>query len=251
MGGRIEKMREKFTRSQMLFGKEAMEKIYKSRVVVLGLGGVGGQCCEALIRGGVGTLVVVDNDVITESNINRQLFATEKTVGVRKTSAAYERLKSINSEAEIIVRDVFINDETLPEIITSDTDFVVDCIDTVTSKLQAIKFCTDRNIPVISSMGTGNKLDPTRLEITDVFKTSVCPLAKVMRYELRKRGITKLPVLYSKEEPIVPFEEETMENTIKGEMKKKRSTPGSVSFVPPVAGIILASYVLRKITGVI
>lgn len=242
-------MKEKFIRSQMLLGEDGMNVLYKSKVVVLGLGGVGGQCAEALVRGGVGELIIVDNDTVAESNINRQVFATEKTIGMRKTDAAAQRLSEINSECKLVPIDTFIKMENLSEIIPNDADFVVDCIDTVTSKLDIAQYCTERGIKVISAMGAGNKLDPSKFEFTDIYKTSICPLAKVMRRELKKRGVQKLDVLYSTEEAMSP---EIIEQSIpydENGLKPKRRTPGSVSFVPPVAGIYLASYVIRKLLG--
>ncbi len=245
-GGR---MKEKFTRSQMLLGKSGMEKLYNSKVVVLGLGGVGGQCAEALVRSGVGELILADNDVVTESNINRQIIATEKTVGMRKTAAAYQRFREINSECKLVLKDEFILMNTLEAIIPPDADYVIDCIDTVTAKLDVAEYCTKHGIKVISAMGAGNKLDPTKFTFTDIYQTTVCPLAKVMRRELKKRGVEKLMVLYSTEEALTPETEERLEDTVQGEMKAKRRTPGSVSFVPPVSGLLLAGYVIRQLTG--
>ena len=242
-------MKEKFIRSQMLIGEDGMNVLYNSKVVVLGLGGVGGQCAEALVRGGIGELVIVDNDTVAESNINRQVFATEKTVGMRKTDAALKRLSEINSECRLTPLDKFIRMDNLEEIIPVDADYVVDCIDTVTSKLDIAQYCSEKGIKVISAMGAGNKLDPSKFEFTDIYKTSICPLAKVMRRELKKRGVQKLDVLYSVEEAMIPEEIVQSEQVSVSGLKPKRRTPGSVSFVPPVAGIYLASYVIRKLIG--
>ncbi len=244
-------MKELFSRSEMLLTCEGMEKLKAAKVVVLGLGGVGGSCAETLVRSGLGTIIIVDNDVVTPSNINRQIIATTETLGMRKTEAARQRLLAIHPECEVIVKDEFVLMNTLPEIIPEDADYVIDCIDTVTAKLDVAEWCQEKRIPLISSMGAGNKLDPTKLVFTDVFDTSVCPLAKVMRRELKKRQVRSLAVLYSEEPAIKPVfnSPATSENLIESQIKPKRMTPGSVAFVPPVAGMMLAGFVVRKITG--
>ena len=244
-------MKELFLRSEMLLTCEGMEKLKAAKVVVLGLGGVGGSCAETLVRSGLGTIIIVDNDVVTPSNINRQIIATTETLGMRKTEAARQRLLAIHPECEVIVKDEFVLMNTLPEIIPEDADYVIDCIDTVTAKLDVAEWCQEKRIPLISSMGAGNKLDPTKLVFTDVFDTSVCPLAKVMRRELKKRQVRSLAVLYSEEPAIKPVlnSPATSENLIESQIKPKRMTPGSVAFVPPVAGMMLAGFVVRKITG--
>ena len=244
-------MKELFSRSEMLLTCEGMEKLKAAKVVVLGLGGVGGSCAETLVRSGLGTIIIVDNDVVTPSNINRQIIATTETLGMRKTEAARQRLLAIHPECEVIVKDEFVLMNTLPEIIPEDADYVIDCIDTVTAKLDVAEWCQEKQIPLISSMGAGNKLDPTKLVFTDVFDTRVCPLAKVMRRELKKRGVKSLAVLYSEEPAIKPVfnSPATSENLIESQIKPKRMTPGSVAFVPPVAGMMLAGFVVRKITG--
>lgn len=227
-------MSDRFSRSCRVFGEENMERIINSRVIVFGLGGVGGAAAEALARAGVGTLGIVDKDTVDVTNINRQIIATDKTVGMNKTDALEERLMTINPNLKINKYNLFYLPETADEIDLSEYDFVVDCIDNVTAKLELIERCEKQGIPIISSMGTGNKLHPEMLEIADINKTSVCPLARVIRRELKNRGIKKLTVVYSKEEPV------TTDSRV----------PGSTSFTPPVAGYLMCSYVIRKLTDV-
>ena len=224
-------MSNRFSRTIGVIGEKKFNKLKNSRVLVFGLGGVGGAACEALARAGVGTLGIVDKDVVDITNINRQIIATQETVGMKKTDAMEKRLLSINPDILIRKYDLFYLPETADEVNLTEYDFVVDCIDNVTAKLELIERCEKLNVPVISSMGTGNKLHPEMLEIADISKTSVCPLARVMRRELKKRGITKLPVVYSKEEPV----------------KNELSVPGSMSYTPPVAGYLICSYVVRKL----
>ena len=244
-------MDELFSRSRMLLSDDGMDRLAQAKVVVLGLGGVGGSCAETLVRSGVGTLILADNDVVTRSNINRQIFATVDSIGMKKTEAATQRLLSINPDCHVILHDTFILMNTLAQIIPLDADYVIDCIDTVTAKLDTAQFCCENGIPLVSSMGAGNKLDPTKLVFTDVYATKVCPLAKVMRRELKHRSVFSLDVLYSLEPAIEPFAEvtSTLEGDVTSHLKAKRRTPGSVAFVPPVAGIMLAGFVIRKITG--
>ena len=242
-------MQDQYSRTQLLLGAEAMEKLHHCRVAVFGIGGVGGYTVEALARSGVGALDLIDDDKVCLTNLNRQIIATEKTVGMRKTAAAYQRFREINSECKLVLKDEFILMNTLEAIIPPDADYVIDCIDTVTAKLDVAEYCTKHGIKVISAMGAGNKLDPTKFTFTDIYQTTVCPLAKVMRRELKKRGVEKLMVLYSTEEALTPETEERLEDTVQGEMKAKRRTPGSVSFVPPVSGLLLAGYVIRQLTG--
>ena len=217
--------------NKLILMKMKFNILKNSSVIVFGLGGVGGAVCEALVRSGIGTIGIVDKDVVDITNINRQLIATEKTVGMLKTEAMRNRLLDINPAVVIRKYDLFYLPETADEIKLSEYDFVVDCIDNVTAKLELIARCKELNVPVISSMGTGNKLNPEMLEISDISKTSVCPLARVMRRELKKRGITRLPVVYSKEEPV----------------KTDLSVPASMSFTPPVAGYLLSSFVIKKL----
>lgn len=232
-------MSEIFKRTEMLLGSDALQRLGASAVAVFGVGGVGGGAVEALARGGIGRIDLIDNDIVSESNINRQLIATQSTVGMLKTEAAKARIHEINPCCVVNTFDTFILPENIDSFDFSAYDYVIDAIDTVSGKIAIIEQCNKQNIPVISSMGTGNKLDPTKFEITDIFKTSVCPLARVMRTEMKKRGIKKLKVLYSKEEPIKPIITETTE--------RGKAVPGSVSFVPPVAGMIIGGEVIRDL----
>lgn len=224
-------MDERFSRSARVIGESGVEKLNNCSVIVFGLGGVGGAAAESLVRAGIGTIGIVDKDVVDITNINRQIMANSDNIGTAKTQATQERLSAINPKLIIHRYDLFYLPETACEIDLSQYDFIVDCIDNVTAKLELISRANELNIPIISSMGTGNKLRPELLEIADIKKTSVCPLARVMRRELRNRGINKLMVVYSKEEPV----------------KTHTSEPGSMSFVPPVAGYMMTSYVVRTI----
>ncbi len=229
---------ERFRRSEMLVGKEGMEKIKNIRVAVFGVGGVGSYAAMALVRAGIHNIDVIDNDTVSMSNINRQLIANIKTVGLKKVDVMKNMLLDINEKANVNTHDLFFDKNTIDTFDFTSYDYVVDAIDTVTSKLLLIEKCEEADTKIISSMGTGNKFDPTRLEISDIYKTSVCPLARVMRYELKKRGIKKLTVVYSKEIPQKPLFEEDGE---------RRSTPGSMSYVPSAAGLIIASAVINDI----
>lgn len=224
-------MDNRFQRSEMLFGSENMHTLKNSKLIVFGAGGVGGAVIEALARGGIGHIAVVDNDVVDITNLNRQLLATENTVGMKKTAAASMRIKSICPETDVEEFDLFYLPETADNIDLSNYDYIIDAIDNVTAKLELISRAVSLNIPIMSCMGTGNKIHPEMLEIADISKTSVCPLARVMRRELRNRGINHLPVLYSKEEPF----------------SRNSQIPASSSFTPPVAGYLIASYVIRDI----
>ena len=233
-------MKDRFSRTEILIGTDGLCKLSHSRVAVFGIGGVGGYIAEALIRAGVGEIDIIDNDTVSQSNINRQIIALSSTVGQLKTDVMKKRLLDINSKAKINCINKFVLPENINEFDFSAYDYVADAIDTVSGKLAIIEKAYSEGINVISSMGTGNKLDPTRFEITDIYKTSVCPLARVMRYELKKRGVKKLKVLYSKEEPISPYAKLSDE--------KGKSIPGSISFVPPVAGLIIASEIIKDLT---
>lgn len=224
-------MDARFSRTARVIGEEALLKLSSASVIVFGLGGVGGAAAESLVRAGIGRIGIVDKDTVDITNINRQIIATDKTVGMNKTDAMGERLLSINPQLKIDKYNIFYLPETADEINLSQYDFAVDCIDNVTAKLELISRARSAGVPVISSMGTGNKLHPEMLEISDIGKTSVCPLARVMRRELKNRGIMKLPVVYSKEEPV----------------KTSSSVPGSTSFVPPVAGYLITSYVVNQL----
>ena len=232
-----------FCRTELLVGEEGINKLHNSKVIVFWIGGVGSFVVEALTRAGVGNLILVDNDTICISNLNRQIHATQATVGMIKVEAMKERVISINPKCNVEAKQVFITADNISEIIPSDVDYVVDAIDTVTSKLALAEYCYKNNINIISSMGTGNKMDPTQFRVSDVFKTKVCPLAKVMRHELRKRGVKKLKVVYSEEMPMTPDKGRAVPSA-------KRQTPGSISFVPPVAGMIIGGEVIKDLTGI-
>lgn len=234
-------MSDIYKRTEMLIGSDNLKKLSKSKVAVFGIGGVGGYVVEALARSGVGSLTLVDNDTVNITNINRQIIATHDTIGQLKTEAMKARILSINPDANIEVYNCFFLPENSDEFDFTKYDYIVDAVDTVTAKIEIITKAQKDNIPVISCMGTGNKLDPTRLQISDIYKTSVCPLAKVMRQELKKRGVKKLKALWSDEHPIAPLFMEEQQNT-------RRATPGSVSFVPSVAGLIIAGEVIKDIT---
>ncbi|MGN1466755.1 MAG: ThiF family adenylyltransferase [Ruminococcus sp.] len=236
-------MVNQFTRTEMLLGKDGINKLLNSRVAVFGIGGVGGYTVEALIRSGVGAVDLIDNDKVSLSNINRQIYATHKTLGQYKVDVAEKRINELNPDAKVIAHKVFYTPETAHLFNFSDYDYVVDAIDTVTGKIDIILKAQAAGTPVISSMGAGNKLDATAFEVSDIYKTSVCPLARVMRTELRKRGVKKLKVVYSKEKPVTPAEN-TEEKT-----EGRRSVPGSIAFVPSVAGLIIAGEVIKDLTG--
>ena len=234
-------MNNKFIRTDMLFGKGSSEKLKSKKVAVFGAGGVGGYCIEALVRSGVGTIEVIDNDKVSESNINRQIIATEKTIGMKKTEAIKRRAEEINSEVNIIPRDLFYSPETESLFDFSSYDYVVDAIDTVTGKISLAKNCYEKGVKIISSMGCGNKIHPEMFKVADIYKTSVCPLAKVMRRELKARGVKKLKVVYSEEEAITPcFQPES-------EVTAKKQMPASCAFVPGVAGLIIAGEVIKDL----
>lgn len=235
--------REQLIRTRMLIGDTAQERLATAKVIVFGIGGVGGYVVEALARSGVGTLHLVDHDTIARSNLNRQIIATHDTLGRDKVDAAAERVKAINPEITVVPHKTFFLPENADEFIFSQFDFVVDAVDTVTAKLLIIEKATMARIPVISSMGTGNKLDPGALRLGDIYQTAVCPLARVMRKECRKRGIKKLPVVYSTETPITPL---PLEENASGNVRKQ--TPGSSAFVPAAAGLMIAAEVVRTLT---
>ena len=248
-------MLHEFSREELLIGEVGLEKLKNSKVAIFGIGGVGSFAVEGLVRAGVGKFVLVDDDCICLTNINRQLHATRKTIGKQKVEAMKERILEINPKVEVTTYQMFYMPENSNEVPIDDCDYIIDAVDTVTAKLELITNAEKANVPIISSMGTGNKLDPTRFEIADINKTSVCPLARVMRKELKSRGIKSLKVLYSKEEPMVPVETSTSacsENCIcpKGTTRKcteRRQIPGSISFVPSVAGLIIAGEVIKDL----
>lgn len=239
-------MVNQFSRSELILGKEKLEILKNSKVAIFGLGGVGGYVCEALARSGVGEFDLIDNDTVSITNINRQLIATLETVGKYKCDLMKDRILSINPNAKINTFKCFYLPETSNLFDFKKYDYVIDAIDTVTAKIDIIVKCKGLNVPIISSMGTGNKINPLMLEVSDIYKTSVCPLAKVLRYELKKRRINKLKVVYSKEKPIKVNPE-----NLKMEENVKKNIPGSISFVPSVAGLIIASEVIKDLTGIV
>ena len=223
-------MENRFSRTEALLGEQAMEKLKKARVAVFGIGGVGGHVVEALVRSGVGAVDIVDSDKVCLSNLNRQIIATESSIGKYKVDVMKERILDINPEAVVNVHKCFYLPETKDEFDFSQYSYVVDAVDTVTAKIQLVMEAAEAGVPIISSMGAGNKLDPTAFQVADIYKTSVCPLAKVMRRELKKRGIKKLKVVYSREQPVV-----------------KNVVPASVAFVPSVVGLIIAGEVIKDL----
>lgn len=240
-------MKEQFERTNLLLGEEAIDRLQNARVIVFGVGGVGGHVCEALVRSGVGEIDIVDNDTVSVSNINRQIIATHSTVGRLKVDVMRDRLLDINPDAKVNARACFFLPENADTFNFEQYDYVVDCIDTVTGKIEIIMRAQAAGTPVISAMGAGNKLDPSRFKVADIYKTDVCPLAKTMRRELKKRGVKKLKVVFSDEKPIVPTSRR--DNPVQ-EGPRKRDIPGSTAFVPAVAGMVLAGEVIRDIAGV-
>ncbi|MCR5600223.1 MAG: tRNA threonylcarbamoyladenosine dehydratase [Ruminococcus sp.] len=246
-------MSDIFSRTQLLMGDEAMDILAGSRVAVFGIGGVGGYTVEALARSGVGALDLIDDDKVCVTNINRQIIALRSTVGMYKVDAAAERIRDINPDCKVTCHKLFYMPETADKLDFSQYDYVVDAIDTVSGKIEIIEQAKKAGIPVISSMGAGNKLDPTAFEVADIYKTSVCPLAKAMRYQLKRRGIKKLKVVYSKELPIEPLGKAVDDGSGQTDMRtgsSRRSTPGSTAFVPSVVGLIIAGEVIKDLTGV-
>jgi len=233
---------EQFSRTKLLIGEEAINKLKTSRVAVFGVGGVGGYVCEALIRSGVGAFDLIDKDTVSVSNINRQIIATLSTVGRAKTEVMKERMLDINPNADIRIHNKFFLPENADEFPFEEYDYIVDAVDTVTAKISIIEKAMEFDIPVISSMGAGNKLDPSRFRVADIYKTNVCPLAKVMRRELKKRNIKHLKVVFSDEEPLKPELPEGEELPV-----GKHSVPGSIAFVPSAAGLVLASEVVKDL----
>ena len=226
----MENAENRFSRTEALLGEQAMEKLKKARVAVFGIGGVGGHVVEALVRSGVGAVDIVDSDKVCLSNLNRQIIATESSIGKYKVDVMKERILDINPETVVNVHKCFYLPETKDEFDFSQYSYVVDAVDTVTAKIQLVMEAAEAGVPIISSMGAGNKLDPTAFQVADIYKTSVCPLAKVMRRELKKRGIKKLKVVYSREQPVV-----------------KNAVPASVAFVPSVVGLIIAGEVIKDL----
>jgi len=248
-------MSRQFARTQLLLGPEAMEKLAHSRVAVFGVGGVGGYVCEALARSGVGAFDLIDDDKVCLTNINRQIIATRKTIGKYKTEVMRERILDINPSADIRVYKCFFLPENADEFPFDEYDYVVDAVDTVTAKIELVMKAQEKGVRIISSMGAGNKLDASAFRVADIYKTKVCPLAKVMRRELKKRGVKKLKVVYSEEKALTPLEDESIScrsNCVcpPGTEHKcidRRAIPGSVAFVPPVAGLIIAGEVIKDL----
>ena len=249
-------MLNQFSRTQLLIGADAIKKLSESRVAVFGIGGVGGYVCEALVRSGVGHFDLIDDDKVCLTNLNRQILATRKTVGKYKAEVMAERMQEINPEADIRIHRCFFLPENADDFPFDEYDYVIDAVDTVTAKLELIMRCKSKNIPVISAMGAGNKLDAGRMKIADIYATSVCPLARVMRHELRKRGVKKLKVVYSDEQPIRPLEDMSISCRshcicppgAQHKCTERRDIPGSTAFVPAVAGLLIAGEVVKDLT---
>lgn len=235
-------MLTQFSRTELLLGEESMDKLNKARVAIFGIGGVGGYVCEALVRSGIRSFDLIDDDKVCLTNLNRQIIATHKTIGQYKVDVMKERMLDINPEADVRVYRSFFLPENADQFPFSEYDYVIDAVDTITAKIELVMKCQEMNIPIISSMGAGNKLEGSAFRVADIYKTKMCPLAKVMRRELKQRGVKQLKVVYSEEQPISP-EMETEEET------KRRSTPGSLAFVPSVAGLIMAGEVVKDLTG--
>ncbi|MGL4741011.1 MAG: tRNA threonylcarbamoyladenosine dehydratase [Sarcina sp.] len=244
-------LNEQLVRTGLLIGEEGLEKLKNSKVMIFGVGGVGSFATEALTRTGVGTIIIVDNDTVDVSNLNRQIHATRETIDRVKVDVMKERMLLINPECNVITKKEFLTADNIADMIPADIDYVIDAIDSVTSKLALAEYCYHKGIKLIASMGTGNKMDPSQFKVADIHKTNVCPLAKVMRNELRKRRVKKLKVVYSEELPIKPSSPSTSSpKKVEGEeitRLAKRQSPGSMSFVPGVAGMILASQVVRDL----
>ena len=249
-------MLDQFSRTQLLIGKEGINKLSASRVAVFGIGGVGGYVCEALVRSGVGSFDLIDDDKVCLTNLNRQIIATRKTVGKYKAEVMAERMKEINPDVDIRIHKCFFLPENAEEFPFEEYDYIVDAVDTVTAKLTLVEKAKSMNIPIISSMGAGNKLDPSAFRVADIYDTKMCPLAKVMRIECRKRKIRKLKVVYSEEKPTRPLEDMSISCRAhcicppgaKHKCTERRDIPGSTAFVPSVAGLIIAGEVVKDLT---
>ena len=248
-------MLNQFSRTELLLGKDAMERLRGSRVAVFGIGGVGSYVCEALVRSGVGAFDLIDDDKVCLTNLNRQIIATRSTVGKYKTEVMKERMLDINPEVKVETHQCFFLPENADAFPFEEYDYVVDAVDTVTAKLELVMKCKEKNVPIISSMGAGNKLDASQFRVADIYKTKVCPLAKVMRRELKKRGVKKLKVVYSEEQPIRPVDDMAISCRTHcicppgaaHKCTERRDIPGSVAFVPSVAGLIIAGEVVKDL----
>ena len=249
-------MLTQFSGTELLLGKEAMEQLSKARVAVFGVGGVGGYACEALVRSGIGAFDLIDDDKVCLTNLNRQIIATRKTVGKYKTDVMKERMLEINPDVDVAIHKCFFLPENADEFPFEEYDYIIDAVDTVTAKIELVMKAQEKNVPIISSMGAGNKLDASMFQVADIYKTKVCPLAKVMRRELKKRGVKKLKVVYSEEKPTRPIEDMAIScrtNCIcppgaKHKCTERRDIPGSVAFVPSVAGLIIAGEVIKDLS---
>ena len=249
-------MLTQFSRTELLLGKEAMEQLSKARVAVFGVGGVGGYACEALVRSGIGAFDLIDDDKVCLTNLNRQIIATRKTVGKYKTDVMKERMLEINPDVDVAIHKCFFLPENADEFPFEEYDYIIDAVDTVTAKIELVMKAQEKNVPIISSMGAGNKLDASMFQVADIYKTKVCPLAKVMRRELKKRGVKKLKVVYSEEKPTRPIEDMAIScrtNCIcppgaKHKCSERCDIPGSVAFVPSVAGLIIAGEVIKDLS---
>lgn len=244
-------MLTQFSRTELCFGSEGMQKLKNAHVAVFGIGGVGGHAVEALVRSGIGAITLIDNDDVSLTNVNRQMVATLDTVGQPKVDAAAVRIRSISPECRVTAMQKFFLPENAQEFDFAQYDYIVDAIDTVSGKIALAQLAQEYNIPIISSMGAGNKLDPTAFKVTDIYKTSVCPLAKVMRHELKKRGVKKLKVVYSEELPLQP-DPDVMAQIMQAEASDspRRQIPASNAFVPSVVGLIIAGEVIKDLTGI-
>ncbi len=251
-------MLNQFSRTQLLIGAEAIKRLSESRVAVFGIGGVGGYVCEALVRSGIGHFDLIDDDKVCLTNLNRQILATRKTVGKYKAEVMAERMLEINPEADIRIHKCFFLPENADDFPFDEYDYVIDAVDTVTAKLELIMRCKSKNVPVISAMGAGNKLDAGRMKIADIYEPSVCPLARVMRHELRKRGVKALKVVYSDEQPVRPLEDMSISCRshcicppgAQHKCTERRDIPGSTAFVPAVAGLLIAGEVVRELISI-
>ena len=251
-------MLNQFSRTQLLLGQEAMESLHQKKVAIFGIGGVGGYVCEALVRSGIGAFDLVDDDKVCLTNLNRQIIATRKTVGRYKTEVMKERMLEINPDADVQIHNCFFLPENADDFPFNEYDYIVDAVDTVTAKIELVLRAQAENIPIISAMGAGNKLDAGRLKIADIYKTSVCPLARVMRHELKKRHVKHLKVVYSDEPPIRPLEDMSISCRslcicppgAQHKCTERRDIPGSTAFVPAVAGLMIAGEIVKDLCGV-
>ena len=255
VGNEEDHMLTQFSRTELLLGKEGMERLKNARVAVFGVGGVGGYVCEALVRSGVGSFDLIDDDKVCLTNLNRQIIATRSTVGKYKVDVMKERMLDINPDVQVETYKCFFLPENADDFPFAEYDYVVDAVDTVTAKIELVMKCQSMGVPIISSMGAGNKLDASAFQVADIYKTKMCPLAKVMRRELKKRGVKKLKVVYSKEQPIKPIEDMSISCKnhcicppgAEHKCTERRAIPGSIAFVPSVAGLILAGEVVKDL----